>query len=153
MASLREKKEEMVKEWEKCFERKFDEVCNKEGLNYLYDDNTSEEDALDMLDFFAKTVFVTDLIEKADSISIITVKDGTIVDKPETCEDCNFDNKPCKCDECENNKLRVVFRVVRKGKEILENKFRTEKEAEDFIKEHCLTSTDTRADFKIMQEI
>lgn len=47
--SLKEKKEELKKEWEECFEMKIEDKLTEKGLKKFWDENTSIEEAEEML--------------------------------------------------------------------------------------------------------
>lgn len=51
--NLRNKKEEIKNNWEKCFDKKVEEFITPEGIEAFWDDKTPFEEALMMLDIAA----------------------------------------------------------------------------------------------------
>lgn len=125
MSKLREKKEEIKKEWESCFEMKLEDVFTDSGLNHFWDERTSENEAADMLTAAA----ISSLID--DVISIAVIRHGK-------------HGKP----KDKNKK----FSIVVDGK-VLDRKFTTPEGAENYREELAKTSKYTMDDIKVVQEV
>ena len=125
MKSLREKKEELVKEWETCFETKFDKKFNEKGKNKFWDDETDFDEAKGMLTAAGIDNLVDDLLDVIILGSVCT-------------------NKKSK------HKRFAVLNIDEKF--IYNKKFSSYEEAEKFVKEKCYKSTYTSDDFDIFEE-
>ena len=125
---LRAKKEELVESWEKCFETKFDDKFNKKGKEKFWDDETSLGEAEGMLTSAGINVILEDL---GGVIGMAIVSESNV-------------NK---------NKSGIKFAVLNiDASFIYRKKFESKKDAEEFIKNICLTSSYTRDDFDIFEE-
>ena len=127
MKSLREKKEELVKEWETCFETKFDKKFNEKGKNKFWDDETDFDEAKDMLTAAGMDNLVNDFLD-----GIILGVGSMLTNKKN------------------RQKMFAVLNIDEKF--IYSKKFSSYEEAEKFIKEKCYKSTYTRDDFDIFEE-
>lgn len=61
-----ELKKEVQKEWESCFGQGIDANLNTEGLAHYWDDNTSVEEAMDMLSIAAVGILLEDALAEED---------------------------------------------------------------------------------------
>ena len=69
--SLKEKKEELKKEWEECFKMKIEDKLNDKGLEHFWSDDTSEQEAADLLTAGAIDMLLDDMLEDLVAIAII----------------------------------------------------------------------------------
>ena len=69
--SLKEKKEELKKAWEECFKMKIEDKLNAKGLEHFWSDDTSEEEAADLLTAGAIDMLLDDMLEDLVGIAII----------------------------------------------------------------------------------
>ena len=70
--SLKEKKEELKKAWEECFEMKIEDKLNAKGLKHFWSDDTSEEEAADLLTAGAIDMLLDDMLD--DLLGIVIIK-------------------------------------------------------------------------------
>ena len=70
--SLKEKKEELKKVWEECFKMKIEDKLNDKGLEHFWSDDTSEEEAADLLTAGAIDMLVDDMLD--DLLGIVIIK-------------------------------------------------------------------------------
>ena len=69
--SLKEKKEELKKAWEECFEMKIEDKLNDKGLKHFWSDDTSEKEAADILTAGAIDMLLDDMLDNLVGIAII----------------------------------------------------------------------------------
>ena len=69
--SLKEKKEELKKVWEECFKMKIEDKLNDKGLEHFWSDDTSEEEAADLLTAGAIDMLLDDMLDDLVGIAII----------------------------------------------------------------------------------
>ena len=69
--SLKEKKEEIKKAWEECFKMKIEDKLNDKGLEHFWSDDTSEQEAADLLTAGAIDMLLDDMLEDLVAIAII----------------------------------------------------------------------------------
>ena len=70
--SLKEKKEEIKKAWEECFKMKIEDKLNDKGLEHFWSDDTSEEEAADLLTAGAIDMLLDDMLD--DLLGIVIIK-------------------------------------------------------------------------------
>ncbi len=70
--SLKEKKEELKKAWEECFKMKIEDKLNDKGLEHFWSDDTSEEEAADLLTAGAIDMLLDDMLD--DLLGIVIIK-------------------------------------------------------------------------------
>ena len=70
--SLKEKKEELKKAWEECFKMKIEDKLNDKGLEHFWSDDTSEEEAAELLTAGAIDMLLDDMLD--DLVGIATIK-------------------------------------------------------------------------------
>ena len=70
--SLKEKKEELKKAWEECFKMKIEDKLNDKGLEHFWSDDTSEEEADDLLTAGAIDMLLDDMLE--DLVGVVIIK-------------------------------------------------------------------------------
>ena len=138
---LTEKKNEIRKEWEDCFEVNMEDAINTEGIKFFYDENTSIDEATDMLTAIAIELTFGRIIDELgdiDGIAIISRKK----DKPKS--------KETEGSECKKGKFAVL---EKSDGHVYADRFKTDEEANDFIKTICMNTTHTFDDFKVIQEL
>ena len=69
--SLKEKKEELKKEWEECFKMKIEDKLNDKGLEHFWSDDTSEKEAAELLTAGAIDMLLDDMLDDLVGIAII----------------------------------------------------------------------------------
>lgn len=69
--SLKEKKEELKKAWEECFEMKIEDKLNDKGLEHFWSDDTSEKEAAELLTAGAIDMLLDDMLDDLLGIAII----------------------------------------------------------------------------------
>ena len=69
--SLKEKKEELKKEWEECFKMKIEDKLNDKGLEHFWSDDTSEKEAAEILTAGAIDMLLDDMLDDLVGIAII----------------------------------------------------------------------------------
>ena len=127
--SLREKKEEAKKEWEACFSRKMEDSLNEEGIKHYWDDDTSLEDALDLLTSAAINDAFDSIIDNIIGIAVIKHKE--------------------KKEELHNNNSFMVMK--KSDRHLYSDVFDTEEGAQDFINDIAMTTSFTTKDFEIIK--
>ena len=70
--SLKEKKEELKKAWEECFEMKIEDKLNDKGLEHFWSDDTSETEAAELLTAGAIDMLLDDMLD--DLLGIVIIK-------------------------------------------------------------------------------
>lgn len=150
MCTLKEKKETLKKEWERCFEMPIEEKLNEKGLEKFWDDATTVEEAEELL----TSVAIDLLIERhigclgevigsiiGDAAKVIVIAGGS-------------DKKLCKGEEKNEGAAAKKFAVLEKeDSHVYPDRFETADEAYDFIKVICMNSTHTFDDFKVVEEV
>lgn len=144
--SLKERKENLVKSWEECFELKIGDVLNKAGIEKLWDDNTSIEEADEIL-IAAGFSLVIDEIKEGKSIFGVAIIS-------------NYKEKLCKegkkQETCKGGVRNDVgkFAVLRKtDNHIYADRFFTVEGAEELIRDICMHTQLTADDLSIIQEM
>lgn len=127
--SLREKKEEAKQEWEDCFSRKMEDSINEEGIKYYWDDDTSLEDALDLLTQAAIHDAFGHIIDDIVGIAVVKCKE--------------------KKEEPRNNNSFMVMK--KSDRHLYSDVFDTEEGAQDFINDIAMTTSFTTKDFEIIK--
>lgn len=132
------KKEQLVNEWEKCFEQSVGDVLTDEGLKKFWSGDTSLEEAEAMLTGAAINEFLNALF---DEVAGVVVTFGEV-----------SRSKGKKDVEARNDKNDNPFKIVRKkDNQMFDNEFDTKREAEEFILEQVKHSPLTIDDFLIVQ--
>jgi hypothetical protein len=155
MSKLREKKEMLVKTWEKLFDKKVEDSLTEKGLKKLWDENTDVGEASDMLTSAAINDLVSsvlgDIVDKVpkNTSGIIIVGLGDDDDDNEDVEEENTE-----CGQGPEVKKEGMFKVVNlTTKRIYDDGFCSEEEAQDFIKETCMNTHYSVSEFGIVQEM
>ena len=122
--SLKEKKEELKKAWEECFEMKIEDKLNDKGLEHFWDDATTFNEA-------------DELLTGAGMVIVIESVLGFDKDEP-----CNVNNgKPYRVARVEDGKITFIE----------DDEFETEDAAKAEIQERVNHSTHTLSDFCVIQ--
>lgn len=139
--SLKEKKIEMKDVWERCFELKLEDKLTEKGLKKFWDENTSIEEADEMLTHAAIDDLVGHLFDKLAGAIIIGV--GECQDEDEHDEEHrNVKNgAPYKIARVEDGKITFIE----------DDEFETEGAAKAEIQERVNNSTHTLSDFCVIQ--
>lgn len=139
---LVDQKKEVKEAWEQCFGKKIEDKLNKKGIERFWDDNTSLDEATDMLTIAAIDDAVIGLIESlfkdsdAKPVAVAVVKHKKEADH----EDENDDgDKPAKC--------RVLNLVT---SQLYDDEFDTRDLAKAFIRDKCTVTKYTVNDFKVV---
>ena len=126
--SLKEKKEELKKAWEECFEMKIEDKLNDKGLGHFWSDETTFNEAEELLTGAAIGMVLDSIIE-----SVL----GFDKDEP-----CNVNNgKPYRVARVEDGKITFIE----------DDEFETEDAAKAEIQERVNHSTHTLSDFCVIQ--
>ena len=128
--SLKEKKEELKKAWEECFEMKIEDKLNDKGLEHFWSDDTSEKEAADILTAGAIDMLLDDMLE--DLVGIAIIKGNP--------------NKPKK-NESNSDFDYNVFDTVKQ--EFVSVGHKTWEIADEEAKKYCLENGVKYADVKI----
>lgn len=134
-AEIREVKQQLIDEWEKCFHEKVTNALTKQGLDCYWDKYTSVKEAAGMLTKAAILGFVNKVVEESDGDTDVTVirmdDEGIEIFKP---------------------KGRYKVRRVDKDGNCVEDfdeMFDTEKDAMKFIRKQAMTTTHTIDEYQI----
>ena len=65
MDNIKEKKEELKNAWEECFGMKIEDKFNSKGIEHFWDDETSVEEATDMLTAAGIDLYLESVIDEA----------------------------------------------------------------------------------------
>ena len=138
--TLRERKEILVSDWEKNFEKKVTDSIKQIGMKKFWDEKTSWAEAAEMLtkaatlDLLDSMGVLEDIVSltkgKAPGKVVIVVGDAAYEYEPEN--DPKF--------------------LVRRGDYIYPDKFDNIEDAEAFIKDTCCETEYTRNSFNILEE-
>ena len=132
--SLKEKKEELKKVWEECFKMKIEDKLNDKGLEHFWSDDTSEEEAADLLTAGAIDMLVDDMLD--DLLGIVIIKGNP-----------NKNEKSEKKNESNSDFDYNVFDTVKH--EFVSVGHKTWEIADEEAKKYCLENGVKYADVKI----
>ena len=137
--SLRERKEQLVNKWEEIFEQKIGDHLSIKGLSVFWSDDTSYEGAVAMLDKAALLMVVQ---EATDNINVSVNGNELVIvidrDNEEEGEEDGDVRKPFEVERVPDNWFFV-------------EKFETEDEARQFIREQAMTTPYTLKDFRVVK--
>lgn len=135
MSNLKERKEQLKKDWEKCFEMEISDLLSEEGLSKFWDCRTSVEEAEVML--------TVGSIVNAFDISVDGAVGAIII--------AGSSNKKTEKKE-QKSKDDNSYRVELLDEYIMfDETFETIDEAKEFIKNEALTTEYTVDDFRIIK--
>ena len=139
---LMDQKKEVKEAWEQCFGKKIEDKLNKKGIERFWDDNTSLDEATDMLTIAAIDDAVIGLIESlfkdsdAKPVAVAVVKHKKEADHEDEKDDGDM---PSKC--------RVLNLVT---SQLYDDEFETRDLAKEFIRDKCAVTKYTVDDFKVV---
>ena len=155
MKTLKEQKIESKKAWEKTFKKSINDSLTKEGLKKFWDNETSLDEAVDMLTCAAINDIIGGDLKKAinnisnNKVGVLVIGLGDDDDKDEE------ESKECT-EHCEGPGIKKegMFKVVNlTTKHIYDDGFCSAEEAQDFIKETCMNTHYSISEFGIVQEM
>lgn len=139
------KKMQLIKDWEECFKMKVSDKLTAEGLKKFWSDDTSVEEAAELLTAAAVDDLLDSLIGRllGGSVGVMVVHVGGNDE-----EEDKQDEEPC------NVKNGTPFKVARldEGGKIIQlydDEFETEEAARAYIKEIVNYSSCTLSDFAV----
>ena len=141
---LMDQKKDLKETWEQCFGKKIEDKLNKKGIERFWDDNTSLDEATDMLTIAAIDDAVIGLIESLfkDSdekpVAVAVVKHKKAADHEDEKDEDNGD-MPSKC--------KVLNLVT---SQLYDDEFDTRDLAKEFIRDKCAVTKYTVNDFKVV---
>ena len=139
---LIDQKKEVKEAWEQCFGKKIEDKLNKKGIERFWDDDTSLDEATDMLTIAAIDDAVIGLIESlfkdsdAKPVAVAVVKHKKEADHKDEKDDGDM---PGKC--------RVLNLVT---SQLYDDEFDTRDLAKEFIRDKCAVTKYTVNDFKVV---
>lgn len=143
---LMDQKKELKETWEQCFGKKIEDKLNKKGIERFWDDNTSLDEATDMLTIAAIDDAVIGLIESlfkdsdAKPVAVAVVKHKKEADHEDGHDDKEDEgDMPAKC--------KVLNLVT---SQLYEDEFDTRDLAKEFIRDKCAVTKYTVNDFKVV---
>lgn len=143
---LMAQKKEVKETWEQCFGKKIEDKLNKKGIERFWDDNTSLDEATDMLTIAAIDDAVTGLIgslfkdSDVNPVAVAVVKHKKEADHEDEQDDKEDEgDMPSKC--------RVLNLVT---SQLYDEEFDTRDLAKEFIRDKCTVTKYTVNDFKVV---
>ena len=143
---LMAQKKEVKETWEQCFGKKIEDKLNKKGIERFWDDNTSLDEATDMLTIAAIDDAVIGLIESlfkdsdVNPVAVAVVKHKKAADHEDEQDDKEDEgDMPKKC--------RVLNLVT---SQLYDDEFDTRDLAKEFIRDKCTVTKYTVNDFKVV---
>ena len=143
---LMDQKKEVKEAWEQCFGKKIEDKLNKKGIERFWDDNTSLDEATDMLTIAAIDDAVTGLIGslfKDSDVNPVAV--AVVRHKKAADHEGEHDDKEDKGDM--PAKCRVLNLVT---SQLYDDEFDTRDLANEFIRDKCTVTKYTVNDFKVV---
>lgn len=142
--TLREQKQEARKEWEACFKTNMEGEFTTEGMDHFYDEETSLDEAIDMLTACAIHMTfgdmlddILDKVDKADGIVIIAKGN----DKPKYKEGGVVKNQEYK------------YAVLNeKTNHLYSERFDTERGAREYLEDIAMNSEFKVNDLRVIKE-
>ena len=139
LETLKEKKQELVRIWEQCFEQEISEALTEKGLEKYWSDETSLEVANEMLDQAALNEVLVGLFSEIEDnlVGAIVINKG----KAKEEEPCNVKNG-------------TAYKVIGKPDNYCyPDEFETIEAANEFIKNEAANSILTVKDFMVVQVV
>lgn len=133
---LMDLKKEVKETWEQCFGKKIEDKLNKKGLERFWDDNTSLDEATDMLTIAAIDDLFDSLFKESDPVAVAVVRHKKAADHEDEKDDGDM---PGKC--------RVLNLVT---SQLYDDEFDTRDLAKEFIRDKCAVTKYTVNDFKVV---
>ena len=142
---LMDQKKELKETWEQCFGKKIEDKLNEKGIEQFWDDNTSLDEATEMLTIAAIDDAVTGLIDSLfkDSdvkpVAVAVVRHKKAADPEDEKDDDDDGDMPAKC--------KVLNLVT---SQLYDDEFDTRDLAQEFIRDKCSVTKYTVNDFKVV---
>lgn len=135
---LMDQKKEVKETWEQCFGKKIEDKLNKKGIERFWDDNTSLDEATDMLTIAAIDDLFDNLLKDSDvnPVAVAVVRHKKAADHKDENDDGDM---PSKC--------RVLNLVT---SQLYDDEFDTRDLAKEFIRDKCAITKYTVDDFKVV---
>ena len=133
---LMDLKKEVKETWEQCFGKKIEDKLNKKGIERFWDDNTSLDEATDMLTIAAIDDLFDSLLKDSDPVAVAVVRHKKADDHKDEKDDGDM---PGKC--------RVLNLVT---SQLYDDEFDTRDLAKEFIRDKCAVTKYTVNDFKVV---
>ena len=143
---LMAQKKEVKETWEQCFGKKIEDKLNKKGIERFWDDNTSLDEATDMLTIAAIDDAVIGLIESLFKDSDVNPVAVAVVKHKKAAD--HEDEKDDKEDEGDMPKKCRVLNLV--TSQLYDDEFDTRDLAKEFIRDKCTVTKYTVNDFKVV---
>lgn len=135
---LMAQKKEVKETWEQCFGKKIEDKLNKKGIERFWDDNTSLDEATDMLTIAAIDDLFDSLLKDPDvnPVAVAVVRHKKAADHKDEKDNGDM---PGKC--------RVLNLVT---SQLYDDEFDTRDLAKEFIRDKCAVTKYTVNDFKVV---
>lgn len=135
---LMDQKKEVKETWEQCFGKKIEDKLNKKGIERFWDDNTSLDEATDMLTIAAIDDLFDSLLKDSDvnPVAVAVVRHKKAADHKDEKDNGDM---PGKC--------RVLNLVT---SQLYDDEFDTRDLAKEFIRDKCAVTKYTVNDFKVV---
>ena len=133
---LMDQKKEVKETWEQCFGKKIEDKLNKKGLERFWDDNTSLDEATDMLTIAAIDDLFDSLLKDSDPVAVAVVRHKKAADHEDEKDNGDM---PGKC--------KVLNLVT---SQLYDDEFDTRDLAKEFIRDKCAVTKYTVNDFKVV---
>ena len=143
---LMAQKKEVKETWEQCFGKKIEDKLNKKGIERFWDDNTSLDEATDMLTIAAIDDAVIGLIESLFKDSDVNPVAVAVVKHKKAAD--HEDEKDDKEDEGDMPKKCRVLNLV--TSQLYDDELDTRDLAKEFIRDKCTVTKYTVNDFKVV---
>lgn len=144
---LMDQKKELKETWEQCFGKKIEDKLNEKGIEQFWDDNTSLDEATEMLTIAAIDDAVTGLIDslfkdsdvKPVAVAVVRHKKAADPEDEKDDDDDDDGDMPAKC--------KVLNLVT---SQLYDDEFDTRDLAQEFIRDKCSVTKYTVNDFKVV---
>ena len=139
---LMDQKKELKETWEQCFGKKIEDKLNEKGIEQFWDDNTSLDEATDMLTIAAIDDLIDSLFKDSDvnPVAVAVVRHKKAADHKDEHDDKEDEgDMPGKC--------RVLNLVT---SQLYDDEFDTRDLAKEFIRDKCTVTKYTVNDFKVV---
>ena len=143
---LMAQKKEVKETWEQCFGKKIEDKFNKKGIERFWDDNTSLDEATDMLTIAAIDDAVIGLIESLFKDSDVNPVAVAVVKHKKAAD--HEDEQDEKDDEGDMPKKCRVLNLV--TSQLYDDELDTRDLAKEFIRDKCTVTKYTVNDFKVV---
>ena len=124
---LFEKKQELKKEWEECFEKTMESSFTALGIAKFWSDETSLEEAEALLTGAAINDLLCDIVDKVEGFAVIGIGEGR---------------------EAAEEQFQVYNKVT---KEFYDKVFTSKEDADEFVVREACATIYKHSDFKVVQ--